>query len=240
MTTLIVSAGGWAVITLDELPTAITAGQAYSIGFVVRQHGQTLRSDLQPIVRFDRVGAQESFRVTAQRQGSEGHYAAEIKFPSAGQWEWHVDIEQFGMITQPMPTLTVAAASTKAEPASLATIMKFMSVIRRALTGKASTSALPVSLAARDAGTDQVALGKALFSAKGCVMCHAHAAVEVQDGPFGFGEVAPNLSQKKYSDEYLHLWLKSPQDVKPQTEMPQLQLKEHEIEALIAFLQVER
>ena len=107
--TRVALAGGWAVITLDELPTQITAGQALSIGFTVRQHGKTLRSDLSPIVRFDRSDTTESFHVTAQRQGAEGHYVAEIEFPSAGQWEWQVDIEQFGMITQPMPTLSVQA-----------------------------------------------------------------------------------------------------------------------------------
>jgi cytochrome c2 len=241
-TVLIAQAGGWAVITLDELPTEITAGQALSIGFTVRQHGQTLRSDLKPIVRFDRADAKESFEVTAQRQGAEGHYAAEIKFPSAGQWDWRVDIEQFGMITQPMPVLTVQAvpagnAPTGAQP-SLARIMEFVSTIRRALTGKAAITTAPVSLAAPSTSpVDQVALGKALFSAKGCVMCHAHAAVKVQDGPFGFGEVAPNLSQKMYGAEYLRLWLHDPQAVKPQTKMPKMPLNDREIEALIAFLQ---
>jgi cytochrome c2 len=233
-------AGGWAVITLDELPTAITAGQPISIGFTVRQHGQTLRSDLVPIVRFERSDRTESFQVTAQRQGDEGHYVAAIKFPSAGQWNWQVGIEQFGMITQDMPPLTVKMAAARAQPASFAEIMEFVRTLRRAMIGGASAAPAPVSLVAKTAQPDQVALGKALFSAKGCVMCHVHDAVKVQDGPFGFGETAPNLSQKKSSDEYLHLWLKSPQDVKPQTEMPQLQLKEHEIEALIAFLQVER
>jgi len=242
ITVPIASAGGWAVITIDELPTAITAGQSISIGFTVRQHGQTLRSDLEPSVRFDRADAQESFQVTAQRQGGEGHYVAEIEFPSAGQWNWHVDIEQFGMITQPMPMLTVQAASDKTRPASFTKIMEFVNLIRRALAGKASGTTMPVSLAAANtAQLDQVALGKALFSAKGCVMCHAHAAVKVQDGPFGFGEIEPpNLSTKTYGDEYLRLWLKNPQAVKPQTLMPQLQLKAGEIEALIAFLQSAR
>lgn len=241
-TVLIAQAGGWAVITLDELPRQITAGQTFSIEFTVRQHGQTLRSDLKPIVRFDRADAKESLQVTAQRQGGEGHYAAEIKFPNASQWNWHVDIEQFGMLTQPMPTLTVEAASAKAQPTSFTKIMEFVNSIRRALTGKAPSTTMPVGLAvANTAQLDQIALGKALFSAKGCVMCHAHAGVQVQDGPFGFGEIEPpNLSKKTYGDEYLRLWLKNPQAVKPQTLMPQLQLKAGEIEALIAFLQTAR
>jgi cytochrome c2 len=247
-TELVANAGGWAVITLDELPTEITAGQALSIGFTVRQHGQTLRSDLKPIVRFDRSDRAESFQVTAQRQGDEGHYAAEIKFPSAGQWDWRVDIEQFGMLTQPMPALSVQAAQSesapvKVEPSVMTRLMNFISAIRKALAGQASTTTAPASLtaaltAAQTAPIDQVALGKALFSAKGCVMCHAHASVKMQAGPFGFGEgEPPNLSEKAYGDEYLHLWLKDPQAVKPQTKMPQLQLKAYEIEALIAFLQ---
>jgi cytochrome c2 len=236
-----VMAGGWAVITIDELPTEITAGQAYLIGFTVRQHGQTLRSDLQPIVRFDRADAKESFQVTAQRQGAEGHYVAAIEFPSTGQWEWRVDIEQFGMITQPMPALTVKTALAKGQPASLAKIMEFVNVIRRALTGHTSRTTAPVSLTgAKASPVDQVALGEALFSAKGCVMCHAHDAVEVEDGPFGFGEVAPHLSKKTYGDEYLRLWLSDPQAVKPQTQMPKVELNDGEIEALIAFLQAAR
>ena len=243
-TALIAEAGGWAVITLDELPIQITAGQALSIGFTVRQHGQTLRSDLEPIVRFDRADTKESFQVTAQRQGGEGHYVAEIRFPSAGQWNWHVDIEQFGMLTQPMPMLMVqtaqaGAASTGAQPSSLARIMEFIGAIRRALTGKASTTTVPVSLAAANtAPVDQVALGKALFSAKGCVMCHAHSAVKAH--PVWIGAEPPNLSQKTYGAEYLRLWLHDPQAVKPQTKMPKVQLNDREIEALIAFLQASR
>jgi mono/diheme cytochrome c family protein len=244
-TVSIAAAGGWAVITIDELPTEITAGRALSIGFTVRQHGKTLRSDLKPIVRFTRSDAKESFEVTAQRQGDEGHYAAEIEFPAAGQWNWHVDIEQFGMITQPMPMLTVQAVPVgnmpaRVQPSVLARIIEFISAFRRALPGAASTTTVPANLAvAQTAVIDQAALGKALFSAKGCVMCHAHAAVQVEEGPFGFGEVAPDLSQKTYGAEYLRLWLHDPQAVKPQTQMPRVQLNDREIEALIAFLQSE-
>jgi cytochrome c2 len=244
---LTAEAGGWAVITLDELPTQITAGKALSIGFTVRQHGQTLRSDLEPIVRFKRADARrdgaESFQATAQRQGAEGHYIAQINFPSAGQWNWQVDIEQFGMITQPMPALTVQSTQAGPAPArtqlsALSKILEFIQALRRAVAGQASSTTMPVGLAAAQATpVDQAALGKALFSAKGCVMCHSHAAIKTQDGPFGFGDVQPpNLSEKAYGAEYLRMWLTDPAAVKPGTAMPQLGLKADEIEALIAFL----
>ena len=163
ITISIAAAGGWAVITIDELPAEITAGRAFSIGFTVRQHGQTLRSDLQPIVRFMRSDAKESFEVTAQRQGDEGHYTAEIEFPGAGQWNWRVDIEQFGMITQPMPTLTVQAAPVgivpaRAQPSVLTRIIELISAFRWALPGAASTTTVPASLAvAQTAVIDQAA-----------------------------------------------------------------------------------
>jgi len=32
-------AGGWAVVTLDELPAQVVAEKSVTIGFMVRQHG---------------------------------------------------------------------------------------------------------------------------------------------------------------------------------------------------------
>jgi len=44
-------AGGWAVITLDDLPDHAVAGKPIKLVFVVRQHGRTLLTGLQPRVR---------------------------------------------------------------------------------------------------------------------------------------------------------------------------------------------
>lgn len=117
-TVLIANAGGWAVITLDDMPGQITAGQAFSIGFTVRQHGRTLRDDLAPVLRFDRSDAKDSFIATAKRSGESGHYVAEVTLPSEGQWNWKVDIEQFGMVTQDMSPLMVIAALAPAASTS--------------------------------------------------------------------------------------------------------------------------
>jgi|SRR5215213_2207868 len=80
---------------------------------------------------------------------------------------------------------------------------------------------------------DEAAYGKALFSAKGCVSCHHHAAIA---GSGAFSEDTPDLTKNRWSADYLRTWLQNPAAVKPNTYMPNLGLKPDEIEALIAFL----
>lgn len=45
-----VFAGGWAVITLDELPSGVVADEPLTIGFTVLQHGITPMTNLEPTV----------------------------------------------------------------------------------------------------------------------------------------------------------------------------------------------
>lgn len=80
---------------------------------------------------------------------------------------------------------------------------------------------------------DQVAYGKALFLAKGCVTCHHHAAVA---GSGALGEGVPDLTAHRWDAAYLRRWLANPAAVRPGTAMPTLDLQPEEIEALIAFL----
>jgi hypothetical protein len=42
--------GGWAVITVDDLPDYVVAGKQMDVGFVIRQHGVTLLPGLSPRV----------------------------------------------------------------------------------------------------------------------------------------------------------------------------------------------
>lgn len=80
----------------------------------------------------------------------------------------------------------------------------------------------------------QVEMGRELFVAKGCMVCHSH----VETNPIReFGtEIGPDLSRLTASPEYLRLWLKNPAAAKSTATMPNLGLSETEIEALIAFL----
>ena len=227
-------AGGWAVVTLDRLPARIVAGQPIDIGFTVRQHGRTLRDDLAPIVRLDRADKTDSITVTARRQGASGHYAATLTFSSAGAWDWKIDIEQFGMITHPLPRLSVLAAA----PASDGAVALAGSSRARA----ASISALVAALlrwleAARSAPDGAAQQGRDLFLAKGCVMCHRHDDVRQERAEIDFFDgLGPDLTNRKLDADYLRRWLNNPSAIKKGTEMPALGLSGGEIEALIAFL----
>jgi mono/diheme cytochrome c family protein len=254
-------AGAWAVVTLDDLPNQIVARQPFTIGFTVRQHGRTLRGDLAPIIRFDRAASSDTFTVTAQREGGSGHYSARVTLPSDGQWYWKVDVESFGMVTQPMPALNVLAvaptnpSSTPASMlagligsiAALGALLFWLRTRARpalaiaalavliALLGFASSGA-STAVATQAAQPDPVERGKALFLAKGCAMCHIHDVVKADVNDYVSVETGPNLTHQSLSADYLREWLKDPQALKPTTEMPNLNLKSDEIEALTAFL----
>lgn len=97
-----------------------------------------------------------------------------------------------------------------------------------------STPTPPGEAEAALTSLSQVELGRNLFIAKGCMMCHSHIETN-QIREFGIN-LGPDLSHFKSSPEYLRLWLNDPSSVKPATRMPTLGLSAPEIEALIAFI----
>lgn len=101
-------AGGWAVITLDELPSNVVVGEPLTIGFSVLQHGRTPMSDLHPTITA-KLSSADPLVISAEPDGKPGHYAATFAFPKEGKWEW--SIQAFAM-DQPMPTLQVTRANT--------------------------------------------------------------------------------------------------------------------------------
>lgn len=81
----------------------------------------------------------------------------------------------------------------------------------------------------------QVELGEQLFVAKGCIACHSNSKVANSYG-YMTTDVGPNLTKFSASPEALRLRLKDPASVNSATQMPNLNLSEAEIEALIAFI----
>jgi hypothetical protein len=91
-----VSAGGWAVASLDAVPQA-TAGRSVDVGFTVLQHGRTpavLDSDVGiELVLAD--GTMQFFPAAAD--GAPGHYVATVTFPNgAGSYQWSARMGWFG------------------------------------------------------------------------------------------------------------------------------------------------
>lgn len=263
LTGQVVLAGGWAVVTLDELPAEVVANQPVAIGFVVRQHGQTPMAGLSPLVKAVHGETQKKVEVSAKAEGAVGHYVATLSFPEPGEWRWWVEAFTGN---QPMPPLQVgpleAVTPTKGGvdiswpllmgllglfgtagsslvwwykrawwAATLVFVALGVSGAGLALAGLQPQAAEPAAVAASP-GLAEV--GRDLFIAKGCTTCHAHSTIKEKPDIF-IGE-GPDLTNFPTTAEYLRTWLKEPAAIKPNTQMPNLELKEAEIEALTAFL----
>jgi hypothetical protein len=271
-------AGGWAVITLDELPTDVTAGNPFIIGFKVLQHGRTPMTDLEPTVTA-RLSKGEPLTFFAAPDGNPGHYTVTLKFPEEGDWEW--SIQAFTM-DQKMPTISVTAlgAATVSQPvartepsmtaisplliagtlaiavglAGLVVAFRYKNRFTLGLTvicllvGAGSflaennqTSKVEVqssiSSESLESSVSQVELGEQLFVAKGCITCHVNTKV-ANNHDYWTIEVgnATNLSNFSAHPDVLRMRLKDPTLVKSDTQMPNLDLSEIEIEALVAFI----
>ena len=76
--------GGWALITVEDLPDHLVAGTPLELTYTVRQHGQTLRSGLDgEVLAFS---GDELIEVTARPGDHEGEYKAVVTVPEPGLW----------------------------------------------------------------------------------------------------------------------------------------------------------
>ena len=77
------SFGGWAVVTVDDLPDYAVAGQPVNLSFAVRQHGRMLMPNLAPQIIAKANGAEVK---AAARPMAGERYAAALTIPHAGNW----------------------------------------------------------------------------------------------------------------------------------------------------------
>ena len=87
-----------------------------------------------------------------------------------------------------------------------------------------------------EASLSQVEYGRQLFIAKGCITCHVNTRAASQSEYWTIEMGATNLSNFSASPEILFIRLKDPSAAKSDTQMPNLELKKEEIEALVAFI----
>ncbi|OLD88047.1 MAG: hypothetical protein AUG85_05700 [Gemmatimonadetes bacterium 13_1_20CM_4_66_11] len=78
-----VTMGGWAVVTVKDLPEYFVAGQQYTIEFQVRQHGRTLLNDLHPSLLIATSEGKHEATVPAVARPSAGTYAVTFTAPNA-------------------------------------------------------------------------------------------------------------------------------------------------------------
>lgn len=265
-----VLAGGWAVVTLNDLPDHAVVGQPLNIDFAIRQHGKTPWVSDAVAIQAVQSESSASFSVKAVADPeTPGHYTASLNFPKTGRWSWAIRSGLFPD-EQPMPDLEVinpvgvspvnkdgVSIPLLAGLAGLAATAVIGLVFRRkqtllaagamivclAVSVFAFTRAVGAARAAADIPSistpdftppSQIEVGRRLFLAKGCVVCHVNrnvgTALDISV------ELGPDLTQVTKDARYLESWLSDPSAVKPDTSMPKLGLSQNEIEALIAFL----
>lgn len=83
LTAGLVAMGGWAVVTVKDLPEYFVAGQQYTLEFQVRQHGHTLLSGLRPELVLAPPAAREVV-IPAVARSAAGTYAVTFTAPAAG------------------------------------------------------------------------------------------------------------------------------------------------------------
>jgi len=76
--------GGWAVISVQDLPDFAVPGRSFDLVFTVRQHGVEPMGGLEPTVEFSSGNSRKSVAATAT--GKKGVYRATLEFPKAGDW----------------------------------------------------------------------------------------------------------------------------------------------------------
>jgi cytochrome c553 len=199
-------AGGWDIVTVKDFPDFAVAGKPLALTFKVWVPSLEPLTGLHPVVRATHEKGR-SIRALAEASAATGEYTAALILPEPGDWVIAVDTEYESAAT--LPPLKVIAPETPAPN--------------------------PFSLATR---------GSRLFAVKGCNGCHLHPGVK-EGRLYG-----PDLTGQRFATEYLTRFLADP-SIRPVPKevcskdrsycgspyaMPNLNLKNSEIEALAAFI----
>jgi hypothetical protein len=129
--TATIGAGGWAVVTIDDLPARIEAARPLTLAFTVRQHGMTLLDGLKASIEATSGGLNVSAPAAAAQPP--GHYAATIVLPRPG--EWVVTIRSgFGDSRLTLLPVTVVAAGAPAPVLARADLGRHLFVAKGCVT----------------------------------------------------------------------------------------------------------
>lgn len=249
------------VVSLDELPQQITAGERLTLSFIVRFNSQRWPS-WDGMVTAVHTESGETITAVSTPTDETGRFTVDLTFPQAGEWRWSVNRQTMPPLRVRAAAPTGAAAMSAAAPAPLAPLavgiggaaatavglflwLRRRTPLRLAFVALAAVVAIggfvwwaapEAALAERETAVAAIApeeIGAALFVAKGCTTCHRH------DGnPFAnsTAQIGPDLTHYRGNPDFLNDWLRNPKAVRPNTFMPNLELSEAEIDALIDYL----
>jgi hypothetical protein len=113
--------GGWAVISVQDLPEYLEVGKPATLAFAIRQHGVELMPDRSPsvILGTERAGwFSRGNRTAAERGERAGLYEATITPADTGELLITIDADFHGARTTLLPVRVVAAGAA-AEPLPL-------------------------------------------------------------------------------------------------------------------------
>jgi hypothetical protein len=107
------SAGGWATIQADSgNPPQPNAGEPFTFGFTVLQHGVTPAGWETPTFLGINGATGERVEVKAVAQGADGHFVATVTLPLGGFWTWQVVLTDLLVETAPQPMAVALADGT--------------------------------------------------------------------------------------------------------------------------------
>lgn len=202
-------AGGWSVITVDDLPEFVRAGEPFTITYAVRQHGVSLTSDLHG--RIEARSGNEPVVLASAVHVTPGHYKATLMLPRPGRWTLNVSS---GFVERMTGRSSAVDIHPDGPPMALVAVP--------------ADGPPPAAQAPSERGLH-------LYVAKGCATCHAHARSDVRSFEIGPG-LTDVRSTPRHLRTVLSRGVpgRNPaEDIR----MPDLKLETSEIDALVAFLQ---
>src|SRR2546427_9650865 len=106
--------GGWAAITVEDLPDYVVARQPVDLSFTVRQHGVTPLSGLRASVAAT-DGSLEASAAAIPGAGG-GRYTATLTLPRAGEWTITIHSGFRGSSTTLLPLRAIDAGTGASPP----------------------------------------------------------------------------------------------------------------------------
>ena len=102
--------GGWAVVTVDDLPEYLVVGKPVALSFVVRQHGVTPLDGLKPMVSM-KSGNEQTTALLATHGSGRGQYVAMVTPPRTGEWSVKIESGFMNTVRTLLPIKAIAVGS---------------------------------------------------------------------------------------------------------------------------------